>query len=102
MAHSKLPWHVEVDRDFKGRIISVGINSPSWHDSIFYCERSGCDDEFLEQFEKDADFIVEACNNYERLLAENKAYETNNKNQAIELDKAYEMIGNLQRIVDKY
>ena len=38
----------------------------------------------------------------ESLQAENKAYETNNKNQAIELDKAYEMIGNLQRIVDKY
>jgi hypothetical protein len=39
--------------------------------------------------------IVEACNNF-------KSLETNNKNQAQELDKAYEMIGELQKIVDKY
>jgi molecular chaperone GrpE (heat shock protein) len=77
MEHSKLPWFIDYTT-------SVETNIKN-DERLDICMCAGNDENAAGS--DNAEFIVEACNNYERLLVENKQWETNYNNLSAEFEE---------------
>jgi hypothetical protein len=77
MEHSKLPWFIDY-------MTSVETNIKN-DERLDICMCAGNDEDAAGS--DNAEFIVEACNNYERLQAENKAWETNYNNLTAQFEE---------------
>ena len=94
MEHSKLPWRVKPIKWFEKMKCGEDIQH------IGYVIKDANED--LVDNENDNNFIVEACNNYERLKAEVNSWETNYNNLLAQYEEISAIAYSKSEEVERY